>query len=330
MEEYKTLNKLNLSKYEINNRGEIRNINTKKILKTQYLTYPTIGLINDNKKLKMYSIHFLVASIFIDNPNNYNEINHIDRNRNNFIFSNLEWCTHKYNIQQKNNNNEHSFKKVIMTDKNNNNINFNSYKEAYEFLNLTKTNFKSFSACVSDCCNKKQKTAYGYKWNYYSFFDEKQLENNDIWKEVLDNIFINKDGIIYNKNTKNIIKGSDLEYKNVMINKKNYRLHRLIASAFIPNPNNLKVVNHKNGNKFDNRLENLEWVTHSENSLHSAKQRKKYTNILQYDLNNNIVNKYNYITDIIDKNPTFNLKSIYSTLKNKQKTANNYIWKYEM
>ena len=43
-----------------------------------------------------------------------------------------------------------------------------------------------------------------------------------------------------------------------------------------------------------------------------------------------IINKYNYIIDIIKKNPTFNLKSIYSTLKNKQKTANNYIWKYEI
>lgn len=81
----------------------------------------------------------------------------------------------------------------------------------------------------------------------------------------------------------------------------NYRLHRLLALAFIPNPSNLKVVNHKNGNKFDNKLENLEWVTHSENSLHSGKQREKYTNILQYDLDNNIINKYNYIIDIIKK-----------------------------
>ena len=329
MEEYKTLTKLNLSKYEINNKGEIKNVNTNKILKTQYLTYPTISLINDDNKLKMYTIHFLVATIFINNPNNYNEINHIDGNRNNYIFLNLEWCTHKYNIQQKNNSNEHLFKKVIMTDKNNNNIIFNSYKEAYEFLHLTKPSFKSFSVCVSDCCNKKQNTAYGYKWEYFTCFDEKQLENNIIWKEVLDNIFINKNGIVYNKNTKNIIKGSDLEYKNVMINKKNYRLHRLLALAFISNPNNLKVVNHKNGNKFDNRLENLEWMTHSENSLHSAKQRKKYTNIIQYDIYENFVNKYLSVKDIITKNPTFNMKSIYNVLKNKQKTANTYIWKFE-
>lgn len=48
-----------------------------------------------------------------------------------------------------------------------------------------------------------------------------------------------------------------------------YSLHRLIAKAFIPNPENKKEVNHLNGDKKDNRLENLEWATHQENLSHA-------------------------------------------------------------
>jgi hypothetical protein len=327
MEEYTHLSILKLSKYEITNKGIIRNIKTKKILKPYFRAYPSVCLINDDNERKYYSMHFLVASIFVENPDGYNEIHHKDNDRNNYNYLNLEWCTHKHNIQQKIYDNNHSFKEVVMVNKNNNEIKFNSYKEAYEYLKL-KTSYRTFSTCISECCNGKQKTAYGYKWKYYSIFDEKQLTNN-MWKEIMKNIFINKEGIVYNKITKNIIKGSDLEYKNIMINKKNYRLHRLLALAFIPNPNNLSVVNHINGNKFDNRIENLEWVSHSDNSLHSAKQKKKYEYISQYDINKNFVNRYLSAKDIITKNPTFNLKCIYNVLKNKQKTANTYIWKFE-
>ena len=51
--------------------------------------------------------------------------------------------------------------------------------------------------------------------------------------------------------------------------RKNYKVHRLVAETYIPNPDNLPQVNHKNGDRTDNRVENLEWVTSQQNNEHA-------------------------------------------------------------
>ena len=58
-------------------------------------------------------------------------------------------------------------------------------------------------------------------------------------------------------------------YNYVQLNKKKYKVHQLVAKAFIPNPEKKKTVNHINEIKTDNRVENLEWATFSEQNKYS-------------------------------------------------------------
>ena len=83
---------------------------------------------------------------------------------------------------------------------------------------------------------------------------------------------IYKDGRLMSEKTGNFYKGTirngyrwfDIRYKN---NKYSRSQHRLVAEAFIENPNNLEYVNHKDGNRLNNSIENLEWVNASTNNL---------------------------------------------------------------
>jgi len=67
-------------------------------------------------------------------------------------------------------------------------------------------------------------------------------------------------------------------YFTVCINRKSEYVHRLVAITFVPNPNNLREVNHINSDRSDSRVENLEWVSTRDNALH-ARIRKRNTSI---------------------------------------------------
>ena len=84
--------------YQVSNLGRVFKIKSNIIHLGCKGIYASISL-RKNKISRTYPVHFLVAQAFIPNPNKYKEINHIDGNKRNNIYTNLEWCSHKENMQ---------------------------------------------------------------------------------------------------------------------------------------------------------------------------------------------------------------------------------------
>lgn len=156
---------------------------------------------------------------------------------------------------------------------------------------------------------------------------------------------IDKFGIV-TKNGK-ILKGfNNKGYRRLSLNRNGiaikYSIHRLVAAAFIPNIENKKEVNHINGIKDDNRVENLEWATQSENMQHGYKNglcrngrtlndcRKSNKPILQYDKQNNFITEYPTVgaasRSIGIKNSN---TSISRCANGRRPSAYGFIWKFK-
>lgn len=106
--------------------------------------------------------------------------------------------------------------------------------------------------------------------------------------------------------------------------------HREVAKAFIPNPDNLPCVNHKDENPSNNRADNLEWCTYgynlSYNDLAKRKAMDKRKPILQYSKDGEFIREWSHAREAAET-LGLNKRAIYECCVGRSKTSGGYIWK---
>lgn len=166
------------------------------------------------------------------------------------------------------------------------------------------------------------------------------MKNKIIWRPIKNygNLYkVNNIGEIKNIKTNKILKASKSinGYLSVKLSKngkiKQFYIHRLVIYAFKPISTNKTLVNHINGIKSDNRIDNLEWCTSKENSIHAFntglrnKKNIKHTIINQYDIDGKFIKEWDSITNA-SKSLCIAQGSISACCQGKRKTAGKFMW----
>lgn len=318
--------------YLISSRGRILDIKFMKIkiIQTHKSGYMRACISNENGK-KQFRIHRLVAKAFIPPINGKNFVNHINGIKNDNRVDNLEWVTAAENIKKayetgllKLNFKNRFGTEIEQYDLEGNLIkNWNSISEAARKLNIKQSKIRSSIISKNDC--------NGFKWKV-----KKEIKiSNEIWKNInkYPNYYISNFGRI--KNKKNILRPSITNgyYGINLFNKEKkirMQIHILVAKQFINNPKDLPFVNHINGNRLDNRIENLEWIDNSGNMIHAFRIglfKPKVCKVNQLSLDGTLIKEWKSISEA-SKTLKILDSGICEVCKGKNKTYKGFKWEY--
>lgn len=199
---------------------------------------------------------------------------------------------------------------------------------------------------IFKCCNNPHNVFKGYLWQYTAEkedevleiceFDEKIHGRINIKGEDVEGYFLCRDGRIWSEKQKQFLKPNlGGGYYNQTIQHRgsrySFRVHRQIAQAFIPNPNNYSIVNHKNGDRLNNDVENLEWCTQSKNVQHAHDNGliKTYVRpVVQFDVKGQKIAEYKSIKEA-SKNTGIRHSDISTACVGRQQTTGGFVWRYK-
>ncbi len=284
--------------YEISGKGRVRIHTTRRkyrvIAQAEQGKYNAVTLFYNNEP-RAFLVHRLVAQAFVHNadPELYIHVDHKNNIGCDNRYENLEWVTHAENIRRahQKEGRKSTKKEVLRIDSDGNVVEYDSATAArIEFGTHV-------FACLADGTGTK--TAGGYTWKYkYPQPNKVPIGelNLSLFKDIKkhNNFMISRDARVYNKSRQMFLSPRPTgKYLSVVLDGVHYCVHTLVADHFSNDPPN-QIVNHEDGNKHNNVIDNLKPMTYSDNTNHALATglRPSHRSVLQFDKYDRFMEEY--------------------------------------